>query len=98
MNVYQSLLLNNRTPAVLLLQKTLRLSQMVIGLENMQLFPTHRTAQTASLIVIRGTILFRTHETETRLCAGDFFQIPVQTDHEVLGCEPENIFIITKEL
>jgi phage shock protein E len=98
MNIYKNSVTRSHAPSITPLQKTLRIAQFVVGLEKMQLLPKHQTSQPASLIVLEGTIVFKTLKSEVHLERGDFYVIPMNTDHEVLGADDHNIFIVTKEV
>ena len=52
----------------------------------------------ATLIMVKGEVRFLINGEEIILKDLDTYQIPVEVEHEVIGVQKENIFIITKQL
>lgn len=97
MNIEDSLTLNEDKPAVLSIQKSDHLNLMAIGLVRDQLLKKHKTSVPTTLVVLKGGILFELGNTKIPLATHDVFQVPVNKEHEVMGTESENIFILLKE-
>ena len=56
----------------------------------------HTTNIPATLIMVKGTVRFLINGEEVVLKDLDTYQIPVDVEHEVIGVEKENVFIVTK--
>ena len=97
MNIEDSLRLNEDKPAVLNIRKSDSLNLMAIGLGKDQLLKKHKTTVPTTLLVLKGEILFVLDEAKIHLAVHDVFNVPVDKEHEVLGIESENIFILLKE-
>lgn len=97
MNIGKNLLLNELKPAVLSVRKTEKSNTFAVGLTQNQLLAKHKTATPTLLTVLQGEILFRINGESIRLCTLDAFEIPVNQEHEVMGVEKENIFILFQE-
>ena len=48
--------------------------------------------------MVKGSIFFKINGEENLFSEGDTFDIPVDTEHEVIGKGKENVFILTKEM
>jgi cupin domain protein len=56
----------------------------------------HTTNEPAILVVIKGKLRFLINNQEILLNTFDTYDIPVDVEHEVIGVEEENVFILTK--
>jgi len=56
----------------------------------------HTTDVPATLIMVKGTVRFIIYGQEVVLKDLDTYQIPADVEHEVIGVEEENVFILTK--
>ena len=56
----------------------------------------HTTDEPTFLVVLKGKIRFLINNEEILLNTFDTYDIPVDIEHEVIGVEDENIFILTK--
>ena len=97
MNIAKEIKFTADKPFVLSVRKTEKLNIMAVGLLKGQVLTKHKTQLPTTLIVLRGTILFRVNVEEIRLAAFDVYQIPIDIDHEVIGVDEENIFLLTRE-
>lgn len=98
MNLFKDLELNTEKPAVLIIKKTEKSQMMAIGLGKGAILKKHKTGVSTNLVVVKGSIDFMINGETLILQAGDVYEIPVDVEHEVVGLEQENIFIVTKEL
>ena len=97
MNIEDQLNFQEDKPAVLTVLKTDQLSLLAIGLLQDQILKKHKTAGSASLIVMKGAILFELGSETIPLNTGDVFHIPPNELHQVIGSDSKNIFILLKE-
>ena len=98
MNIFNELELNTENPAVLSIKKTEKSQMIAIGLGKGAILKKHKTGVSTNLVVIKGAIEFHINDEKLNFNAGDVHEIPVEMEHEVVGLEQENIFILTKEL
>ena len=70
--------------------------QVAIALGEGGVLKKHTTSIPATLIMVKGTVRFLINGEEIVLKDLDTYQIPVDVEHEVLGVEKENVFIVTK--
>ena len=70
--------------------------QVAIALGEGGVLKKHTTSIPATLIMVKGTVRFLINGEEVVLKDLDTYQIPVDVEHEVIGVEKENIFIVTK--
>ena len=70
--------------------------QVAIALGEGGVLKKHTTNIPATLIMVKGTVRFLINGEEIVLRDLDTYQIPVDVEHEVIGVEKENIFIVTK--
>ncbi|MBI1647544.1 MULTISPECIES: rhodanese-like domain-containing protein [Capnocytophaga] len=70
--------------------------QVAIALGEGAVLKKHTTNIPATLIMVKGTVRFLINGEEVVLKDLDTYQIPVDVEHEVIGVEKENIFIVTK--
>ena len=70
--------------------------QVAIALGEGGVLKKHTTSIPATLIMVKGTVRFLINGEEIVLRDLDTYQIPVDVEHEVIGVEKENVFIVTK--
>ena len=70
--------------------------QVAIALGEGGVLKKHTTSIPATLIMVKGTVRFLINGEEIVLKDLDTYQIPVDVEHEVIGIEKENVFIVTK--
>ena len=70
--------------------------QVAIALGEGAVLKKHTTNIPATLIMVKGTVRFLINGEEIVLKDLDTYQIPVDVEHEVIGIEKENVFIVTK--
>ena len=70
--------------------------QVAIALGEGGVLKKHTTSIPATLIMVKGTVRFLINGEEIVLKDLDTYQIPVDVEHEVIGVEKENVFIVTK--
>ena len=70
--------------------------QVAIALGEGAVLKKHTTNIPATLIMVKGTVRFLINGEEIVLKDLDTYQIPVDVEHEVIGVEKENVFIVTK--
>lgn len=70
--------------------------QVAIALGEGGVLKKHTTNIPATLIMVKGTVRFLINGEEIVLKDLDTYQIPVDVEHEVIGVEKENVFIVTK--
>ena len=70
--------------------------QVAIALGEGAVLKKHTTNIPATLIMVKGTVRFLINGEEVVLKDLDTYQIPIDVEHEVIGVEKENIFIVTK--
>jgi quercetin dioxygenase-like cupin family protein len=97
MNIEDHLNFTEDKPAVLTVQKTKQVTLLAIGLLQDQILKKHKTAVPATLIVVKGSILFELGPNHIPLNTADVFQIPANELHQVMGTDSKNIFILLKE-
>ncbi len=98
MNIYSQTNFDGEKPSVISIKKNDKIQMMTIGLAEKQVLAKHSTSVPATLLVLRGKLDFNMGAETIILRDGDVFEIPVNTEHEVIGRDVENIFLITKEL
>ena len=72
--------------------------QVAVTLGEGAILKKHTTDVPATLIMVKGEVRFLINGEEIILKDLDTYQIPVEVEHEVIGVQKENIFIITKQL
>lgn len=70
--------------------------QVAIALGEGGVLKKHTTNIPATLIMVKGTVRFLINGEEIVFKDLDTYQIPVDIEHEVIGVEKENVFIVTK--
>ncbi|HNT51476.1 MAG TPA: hypothetical protein PLM56_01385 [Cyclobacteriaceae bacterium] len=98
MNILDKLEFNPAKPTVLIIKKNETIKMFCVALCKEQVLQKHQAKVPSLLIVLKGYIQFRIGDEAITLREFDTYQIPVQTDHEVVGLGDENVFLITQEL
>ncbi len=96
MNIAKEIIFNSEKPCTLPISKTETTNIFAVGLVKEQILAKHKTQWPTLLIVLRGAILFRINSETIMLNVLDTHQIPIDTMHDVIGIDEENIFLITK--
>jgi quercetin dioxygenase-like cupin family protein len=96
MNITRDLHLVRENPAILTVLREEHTKAFVVGLSKDQVLTKHKTAIPALLIVLEGRITFKMKSQVMLLNKHDVFSIPVEVEHEVIGIEDKNIFMILK--
>jgi quercetin dioxygenase-like cupin family protein len=96
MNIEKDIIFKQEHPGVLSIQKRDGIMQFAVALHKGQLLPNHTTHHPALLMVLKGSVIFRTRDSIHTLYPLDVFQIPVNVQHEIEGVGNENIFMVTK--
>lgn len=96
MNITRDLHLEREKPAILTILKEEHAKAFAVGLLKDQVLAKHKTAIPAMLIVLEGRITFKMKSQVMLLNKHDVFSIPVDVEHEVIGIEEKNSFIILK--
>ena len=97
MNIEKEIKFNPDKPSVLSVLKTDSLNLLAVGLLKDQILKKHKTQIPTLLTVLKGFIPFHINNKKTIFNFSDTYQIPVNTEHEVRGIRPENIFTLTQE-
>lgn len=97
-NFLNKLVFNKEKPSTYVIKKTDKIQQIAVGLGEETLLKKHITPVPTNLVVIKGSILFKINGEEYHFVEGDAYEIPVNTEHEVVGKGKENVFILAKEL
>lgn len=96
MNIGNELNFNPGKVGVLTVQKDANGHVFAVGLLRGQILSKHMTAVPALLTVLEGSIVFRMNDSDSVLNRLDTFSIPVGIEHEVIGTDERNIFLIVK--
>lgn len=96
MNITKDLHFDIERPAILNLLKEEHTKAFVVGLLKDQVLAKHKTTIPALLIVLEGTITFKMKSQVMLLNKHDVFSIPVEVEHEVIGIEENNRFMLLK--
>lgn len=97
-NFLNHLSFDSDKPSTHLIRKNETLHQFAVGLEKNTLLKKHTTPVPTTLMMVKGAVVFRIEGKDLHFKEGDLYEIPVNVEHEVIGQEAENVFIITKEL
>ena len=98
MNIFEKTDFTGDKPSVVSIKKTDKVNLFTVGLSEKQVLAKHITTIPATLVMMRGKIDFNINNESIVLRMGDVFEIPINVEHEVVGRDIENIFLIVKEL
>lgn len=79
------------------IKKSEHVKYFALALGKNTVMKKHKTPVPATLLVLKGKIDFMLPNETLAFKAGDFYEIPVGVEHEVLGIEEENLFTIVQE-
>jgi quercetin dioxygenase-like cupin family protein len=96
MNIENSLSFGTEKPSVLSIIKNEKINIIAIGLNKDQIIAKHKTSLSSLLTVLKGEIQFNIEGNSFVLNQFDTYQIPVNTEHEVMANE-KAIFTLTQE-
>ncbi|KPM46911.1 hypothetical protein [Jiulongibacter sediminis] len=88
---------DSEKPSVNIIEKTDKSNYLAIGLLNKQVLTKHKTSFKTILTVLKGKILFKIGLKKIELKSLQVFEIPINEEHEVIGLDSENIFILFQE-
>ena len=74
-----------------------KIKQVAVSLGKNGVFKKHKTSTPASLVVLKGEIKFIINDQEIILKPNDYYDIPVDVEHELVGLSKENLFVVTKQ-
>ena len=98
MNIFEKLVFGEEKPSVLIIKKSEKLNILSVGLLEKQVLAKHVTTIPATLVMLRGKVDFNISGETVVLREGDIYEIPVNVEHEVVGRDIENVFMLVKEL
>ena len=98
MNIFEKTNFTGDKPSVVSIKKSEKVNLFTVGLSEKQVLAKHVTTVPATLVMMRGKIDFNINNESIVLRMGDVFEIPINVEHEVVGRDIENIFLIVKEL
>ena len=96
MNLADELTFRNDRQTTYFVKDGQNVRQVAIALGEGAVLKKHTTNIPATLIMVKGTVRFLINGEEVVLKDLDTYQIPVDVEHEVIGVEKENVFIVTK--
>lgn len=96
MNITKDLIFDLTKPSVLSLVKREYSQVFAVGLLKDQVLAKHKTSLPAVLLVLEGAVTFKMKEEILLLNKFDVFHIPVDVEHEVIGIENRNSFVVIK--
>jgi quercetin dioxygenase-like cupin family protein len=96
MNITSDLHAREDRPTVLSLLRTEKTQVLIVGLSKDQVLAKHKTSVPALLVVIDGTIDFVMMSNVLTLTKHDVYAIPMEEEHEVVGVNERNSFMIIK--
>ena len=97
MNIAEQIEFSSNKPAVASILKSGKLNIIAIGLIEGQELKKHQTGSSTLLTLVKGKLEFRIEGEMGSLSQYDTFQIPINTEHLVIGLDLENIFTLTQE-
>lgn len=95
-NVLEKLTFRNDKQITSIIKKGENIKQIAVTLGKNAILKKHTTDEPTFLVVLKGKIRFLINNEEISLNTFDTYDIPVDIEHEVIGVEDENIFILTK--
>ncbi len=96
MNITKDLIFDLTKPSVLSLVKREYSQVFAVGLLKDQVLAKHKTTLPAVLLVLEGSVTFKMKDEVLLLNKFDVFHIPVDVEHEVIGIENRNSFVVIK--
>ena len=98
MNIFEKTDFTGDKPSVVSIKKSEKVNLFTVGLSEKQVLAKHITTIPATLLLLRRKVDFNISGETTVLREGDIYEIPVNVEHEVVGRDIENVFLIVKEL
>lgn len=98
MNIFEKTDFAGDKPSVVSIKKSEKTNLFTVGLSEKQVLAKHITTVPATLVMMRGKVDFNISGETVVLREGDTYEIPVNVEHEVIGRDIENVFLIVKEL
>ena len=98
MNLADELTFRNDRQTTYFVKDGKSIRQVAVALGEGAILKKHTTDVPATFIMVKGEVRFLINGEEIILKDLDTYQIPVEVEHEVIGVQKENIFIITKQL
>ena len=95
-NLADKLTFKTDKPTTYFIKDGKNVRQVAIALGEGGVLKKHTTSIPATLIMVKGTVRFLINGEEIVLKDLDTYQIPIDVEHEVIGVEKENVFIVTK--
>ena len=85
-------------PSVFQIKKTACQQQLVIALGQGVAIEKQSISEPATLIILRGEVKFSSQALDLFLNELDFFEIPIDIEHQITGTGKENLYLIIKEM
>lgn len=98
MNILDQIQFSAEKPSVVIIKKDETVKYFAVGLAKNTVLKKHTTPVPTTLVVIKGSVDFLIQGERLRLNTYDTYDIPVNIEHEVVGVEEENVFLITQEI
>jgi phage shock protein E len=92
-NIQNEIKLNNESKTVKVLSSP-SFKLIGLGFKKGQVLEKHLTPTPAILIVHTGSVDFKMAGTTHLLKSGDFFEIPANVEHEVIGKEDSHLYLV----
>ena len=96
-NLQDSKNYNKEKPHFNILRDSEKLKQVAVSLGKDVVFKKHKTSTPASLVVLKGEVKFIINDQEIILKPYDYYDIPVDVEHELIGLQKENLFVVFKQ-
>ena len=97
MNIFEKTDFAGDKPPVLSIKKTDKVNIFTVGLPEKLVLAEYITTIPATFVLLRGKVDFNISGETVVLRDGDVYEIPVNVEHEVVGRDIENVFLIVKE-
>lgn len=98
MNIFEKTEYTEDKPSVVSIKKSEKTNIFTVGLSEKGILAKHVTTVPATLVMMRGRVDFNISGETAILREGDVYEIPINVEHEVVGRDIENVFLIVKEL
>ena len=84
--------------SVFQIKKTISQQQLAVALGQGAVLENQNFSESATLIILKGEIKFSLPDVDLTFTELDFYEIPIDVEHEITGVEKENLFLIIKEM
>lgn len=98
MNILENIEFSAEKANIFKIKNSPKSRQFVVALGEGAVMKKHQTPVPATLIVLKGEINFLIEGQELRFGEADVYEIPVNVQHEVVGIQEKNLFLIVQEL